>query len=72
MSEVKSSNARRRERRHCVWCPRDVKGSLEVFVDGTWRPVCAYDRARRNQSTRTLAEIEVGKITPSEPGKIQA
>ena len=57
--------ARHRERRYCVWCPREVKGLLEVFLDGTWMPVCtACYRARRNQVARSLAEIESGEGYP--------
>jgi hypothetical protein len=54
--------ARHRERRYCVWCPREVKGLLEVFLDGTWMPVCTVCYlARRNQVARSLAEIDTGK-----------
>ena len=57
--------ARQRERRYCVWCPREVNGLLEAFLDGTWMPVCSVCyRARRNQVVRSLAEIDSGEGYP--------
>jgi hypothetical protein len=59
---VRSQIARKREPRYCLWCPRQVKGLLEVFRDGKWMPVCTTCyRARRNQVARTLTEVESGQ-----------
>ena len=62
--------ASKREPRYCVWCPRQVKGSLEVLRHGKWRPVCrTCYRARGNQVARTLTEVDTGELrVPAEDG----
>jgi hypothetical protein len=54
----------RHEPTYCVFCPREVVGSLEVFTGSRWKPVCtACYRARRGDVARTLDEIrEEGKL----------
>jgi hypothetical protein len=46
---------------YCVFCPREVLGSLEVLTGGTWKPCCtACYRARRGDVARSLADIHEG------------
>jgi len=42
--------ARQRDRRYCVWCPREVKGLFEAFLDGRWKPVCTVCYRARHKN----------------------